>query len=32
MNAIMHFAEHDDTCHMIAKGALKTIKMDDWLG
>lgn len=32
MNAIQHFAEHDDTCHKIAKGALKTIKMDDWLG
>lgn len=31
LNAIQHFADLDETHRVIAKGALKTIKMEDWL-
>lgn len=31
MNAIQRFADIDEECYMLAKGALKTIKMEDWL-
>lgn len=31
INAIQHFANIDENYHLIAKNALKSIKMDDWL-
>lgn len=30
-NALSHFADIDELCHMAAKNALKSTKMDDWL-
>jgi len=31
LNAMQRFADIDETCRLMAKSALKTIKMDDWL-
>lgn len=30
MNALQRFANIDETCLLLAKGAVKSIKMDDW--
>lgn len=31
LNAVQHFADMDEQCYMIAKGALKSVKMEEWL-